>query len=71
MQQIVIRNSQREFHDEINALLMDGWSIAPGGLYATSFEAAPRMNTPKDFILPSGRMLCPVYMAIVENSNAR
>jgi len=41
MQQVLSHNHQRAFFTELNALLMEGWTVVPGTMYVTSFSYLP------------------------------
>ena len=71
MQQLIMRNSQKNFHEEVNALLMDGWRIVPGTLYATTIEKAGTPDPQCWYRLPDGRSLQPVFCVVVENDEVR
>jgi hypothetical protein len=67
MQQAIMRRDPNQFLDELNRVLMDGWTIVPGSWSVqTTYEAAT-LTTPRQFCLPDGRSTRQHWFCVVES----
>jgi len=71
MQQVVVSNYQRQFYEELNALLMDSWRVVPNTMFATTMEIAADIHTPQKYILPNGKTVKQLFSIVIERDDVR
>lgn len=70
MQQLVMRAGHKNFCDEVNALLLDGWKVVPGTMYVVSLPKVATEHTPPAYVL-GGLTFVQVHSVVLENENVR
>lgn len=70
MQQALMDFRSDRFMTNLNALLMDGWTIVPGSFYATSVEQAS-VNVPERLRTPHGTFFDKVFFVCVQNDEVQ
>ena len=71
MQQALMDYDPRRFLDNLNAVLMDGWTIVPGSWGCGSVDQVPGPAVPAKYVFPNGRAIQRYFFCCVEEPRVR
>lgn len=71
MQQILIDRDPRRFAEEVNALLMDGWTVVVGTMTVDGVRAVAGPQCPSQWRLQDGSTFERWFSVVLENHGVR
>jgi len=67
-QQVVMDTKREKFRDEVNRLLMDGWTVVPGTFSVATSEVVARPDTPGILVGHGGTSFIPTFFIALQRT---